>query len=127
MTTVKASSSYLSEVFAYDPWFTDDSGFPYACLITKGATEDNLDTAYNQITYTYIIRICDANKDKSTMETTIRAVADDMLAELRKRSNMLLWGVVDRVLPFEVSFGFTNDTPMRYVDIQIQLLANKAI
>jgi hypothetical protein len=35
MTTVKASSSYLAEVFPYDPGFTDDSGFPYACLITK--------------------------------------------------------------------------------------------
>jgi hypothetical protein len=61
------------------------------------------------------------------MESTIRAVADDMLAELRKRSNMLLGGTVDRVLPFDVTFGFTNDTPMRYVEIQIQLLANKAI
>lgn len=88
--TVKSGSgaSYLSETFSYDPGYTDDSGFPYACVINRGASESHLDTATNKTLYRFVIRACDVNKDKAQLETTLRTLCDLILAELRKRANI---------------------------------------
>lgn len=130
ITTVKnVPSAYLSEVFWYDPGYTDDSGFPYACIINRGGTEEHLDTATNQTLYRFSIRVCDVNKDKAQTETTIRSLVDEILAELRKRGNLQLGGAVDRVLPFEVTFWWENgtQTPMRYAEIQVEVLMHHSI
>jgi len=89
ITTVKdVPSDNLSAVFGYDPGYTDEDGFPYACVISKGSTEEHLDTATNKALYRFIIRACDVNKDKATTEETIRSLADEILAELRKRAHI---------------------------------------
>lgn len=130
ITTIKnRPSAYLSEVFWYDPGYTDDSGFPYACVVSRGGTEENLDTATNQALYRFSIRACDVNKDKAQTETTIRSLVDEILAELRKRANIQFGGAVDRVLPFEVSYGWDNgtQTPIRWAEIQIDVLMHHSI
>lgn len=88
LTTVKTTSDNLSAVFQYDPGYTDELGFPYACVVTKGVTEEALDTANNQALYRFTIRAVDVSTDKAQVETTMRGLADDLLAELRKRANM---------------------------------------
>lgn len=129
ITTVKSTSDYLAEVFWYDPGYTDDSGFPFACVVNRGGTEEHLDTATNQALYRFSIRVCDVNKDKAQTEETIRSLVDEIMTELRKRAHIQLWGLVDRVLPFEVSFSWenANQTPMRCADIQIDVLAHHSI
>lgn len=85
-----------------------------------------MDTVYNQALYRFIIRACDVNKDKAQLETTIRSLADEILAELRKRANLTFDGTVDRVLPFTVTFGWDNSqqVPLRYVEIGVDVLMN---
>lgn len=128
--TVKdVPSAYLSAVFSYDPGYTDDDGFPYACIIAKGATEEHLDTATNQTLYRFVIRACDVNKDKAQTEVTVRSLVDEILAELRKRAHINFGGTVDRVLPFEVTFGWDNgtQTPMRWAEIAVDVLMHYSI
>lgn len=90
ITTVKSTSPYLSEVFGYDPGYTDDSGFPFACVVNRGGTEEHLDTATNQALYRFSIRVCDVNKDKAQTEETIRSLVDEIMTELRKRAHIQL-------------------------------------
>lgn len=92
-------------------------------------TEESLDTAYNQALYRFTIRAVDVSTDKAQVETTMRGLADDLLAELRKRANLQLGGIVDRVLPFEVTFSWDNgqQTPTRVLEINIDVLENHSI
>lgn len=125
-----APSAYLAEVFNHDPGYTDDSGFPYACVINRGATEEHLDTATNQTLYRFVVRACDVNKDKAQTETTVRSLVDEVLAELRKREHINFGGTVDRVLPFEVTFGWSENTsqvPMRWAEIEVNVLTHFSI
>jgi len=59
----------------------------------------------------------------------MRGLADDLLAELRKRANAQLGGLVDRVLPFDVNFAWDNgqQTPTRVLEINIDVLENHSI
>jgi len=88
-----------------------------------------LDTATNQTLYRFSIRVCDVNKDKAQTEETIRSLVDEILAELRKREHINFGGLVDRVLPFEVTFGWENSgqTPMRWGEIRVDVLMHYAI
>ena len=120
-----ASGSKLATTFDFDSPTTDQTtGFPYAMVSTWPMDEDMLDSATNEALYTFVIRACDANKDKATMETNMRGLADDILAELRKRVHLFLDDTADKVLPFKVEWSWTNngDVPMRVCDIRIQIL-----
>ena len=65
-TIVSATNSNLA--IAYD-WDNQESEkYPFASLITKDATEEFLDTATNQVTYNFSIRVVSINKNKSTLE-----------------------------------------------------------
>ena len=60
------------------------------------------------------------------MEENMRQLCDLVLAELRKRENMLLGGIVDRLLPIETEWGWesTNGMPSRFFEINITALKN---
>jgi hypothetical protein len=124
-TVQSAPSSRLAVVYDYDSPETG-TGYPYATLTPKGAEEESLDTATNQTLYSFVIRCQDVQKDKSTMEATMRRLCDDILAELRKASNITFGGSVDRVLPFTVSWGWdtANQIPSRFFEIEVQVLRN---
>jgi len=128
METVRDDSN-LAVVFNYDPWFTDESGFPYSCIVTNTATEESLDSCNNQTLYQFLIRTIDATKSKVITETVLRTICDRFLTELRKRENITLGGVVDRLLPFEVTWWWdtSNQTPMRYFEISITALCHNSI
>jgi hypothetical protein len=75
------------------------------------------------------LRAVDVGKDKTTTETTVQTLADAILAELRKRANITLGGIADRILPFRVSFKWDNNgqTPFRYCEIEIDILVSHNI
>lgn len=88
LDTVQAGGgNRLSVVYDYDAPDTG-TGYPYATLTPKAAEEESLDTSTNQILYSFVIRAQDVQKDKATMEATMRRLCDDILAELRKRANI---------------------------------------
>lgn len=68
-------------------------------------------------------------KDKATAEATMRKLADDILAELRKRGNQTLSGTVDNILPFSLSWGWENGNtvPNRFFEIRLEILKNYSI
>ena len=67
--------------------------------------------------------------DKVATEATMRKLADDILAELRKRANQTLGGTVDRFLPFSLTWGWENGStvPNRYFEIKIEVLKHYSI
>ena len=116
-------------IFAHDPWSTDDDGYPYMCIVDKGATEEVLDTAMNQTLYSFAIRVVDVNKNRAQTVETVRKLTDALLVELRKREHLTLGGVADRVLPLEVVFAWDiwNQTPVRYCEINVDVLTHASI
>lgn len=128
LDTVQTNSGRLANVYDYDSPDTD-TGYPYATLTPKQAEEEALDTAFNLTTYKFIIRAVDVNKDKTTMEATMRRLADDILAELRKQANQTFGGTVDRVLPFTVAWGWdtANQMPSRFFEVSIEVVKDFAI
>ena len=126
-TVRDAGSSKLATTYNYDAPTTDETtGFPYAMISTWPVTEEVLDTRTNKVLYTFVIRACDANTDKADMETNMRGLADDILAELRKRSHLFLDDTVDRILPFQVSWswGDSQGVQMRIFEIRIEILSH---
>ena len=71
----------------------------------------------------------DVNKEKSTMEQNMRKLADDILAELRKKAHTTFDGTVDRVLPFTTKWYWDNTgkLPMRYFEIEVEVMQNHNI
>lgn len=82
----------------------DGTSYPYATLSSGDITEEVLDTDLNQTLYRFTIRAVNVAKDKADVEATMRKLADDFLAELRKRENQTLDGTVDRFLPYTLSW-----------------------
>jgi hypothetical protein len=128
-TVRDASGSVLAATFDYEVSYTDEDGTPYACIVNRGAEETALDSCSNQTLYKFSIRVIAVNKDKSLMESTMRTLADDILGELRKRVHLTLGGIVDRVLPFVVTWHWDNgqQVPLRYFEIEVSVLKNFAI
>jgi hypothetical protein len=113
----------------YDTQVPTSPTYPYATLSTGEATEESLDTATNTTLYRFTIRAVNVAEDKVTTETTMRKLADDILAELRKRANQTLGGTVDRFLPFTLSWGWENGStvPNRYFEIRLEILKHFSI
>ena len=113
----------------YDTEVPEGASYPYATLTTGEATEEALDTSTNTTLYRFTIRAVNVAKDKATAEATMRKLADDILAELRKRANQTLGGTVDNILPFSLSWGWENGNtvPNRYFEIRLEILKNYSI
>lgn len=117
----------LAEV--YDTQVPTSPEYPYATISTWEATEESLDTSINQTLYRFTIRAVNVADDKVATEATMRKLADDILAELRKRANQTLGGTVDRFLPFSLTWGWENvvTVPNRYFEIRIEVLKHYSI
>jgi hypothetical protein len=113
----------------YDTEVPEGASYPYAVIANGDATEQALDTSMNQTLYRFTIRCVNVAKDKVTAEATMRKLADDILAELRKGANSQLGGTVDRFLPFTLSWGWENTgtVPNRYFEIRIDILKHYSI
>jgi hypothetical protein len=127
-TVQAAPGSRLAQVFDYA---VPDAGtgYPYATVSPKQSQEESLDTAFNLASYKFTIRAVSVDKDKSAMEQTMRKLADDILAELRKRSHQTFDGTVDRVLPFTLSWGYesADGVPSRFFELEVEVLKDFAI
>lgn len=113
----------------YDTEVPESASYPYAVISNGDATEQSLDTSMNQTLYRFTIRCVNVAKDKVSAEATMRRLADDVMAELRKGANSQLGGTVDRFLPFTLSWGWENGNtvPNRYFDISIEVLKHYLI
>lgn len=113
----------------YDTQVPTTPGYPYATLSTGEATEESLDTELNSTLYRFTIRAVNVSEDKVATETTMRKLADDLLAELRKRENQTLGGTVDRFLPFSLNWGYESGStvPNRYFEIRLEILKHYPI
>ena len=128
LSPLVATSPRLAAV--YDTEVPSSPVYPYIVLAAGDAVEDELDTASNQTLYSYTIRAVTVAKDKDSMEDTMRQLADDVLAELRKRANQTLAGTADRFLPFTVSWGWSGEgtaLPTRYWEIKMDILKDWSI
>lgn len=128
LNTVKnAPNSGLAAVFNYEEVASDQ--YPYATICTGSLEEEILDTTSNEAVYNFIIRVIDVNKNKATMEANMRALADDIMAELRKEINETLAGTVNRVAPFKIDWKWDteNSTPKRYFEINVEVMTNYTI
>lgn len=127
-TVRDAPGSRLASV--YDTEVPTSITYPYAVVSTGEATEEILDTSTNKTLYRFWIRAVNVADDKASTETTMRRLADDILAELRKRAHQNLGGTVDNVLPFTLSWWWENTSwtlPSRYFDIRIDVLKHYSI
>ena len=113
----------------YDTQVPTSPEYPYATISTGEATEESLDTELNSTLYRFTIRAVNVAEDKVATETTMRKLADDILAELRKRGNQTLSGTVDRFLPFTLTWGYENGqtVPNRYFEIRLEVLKHYPI
>ena len=129
LTSVQsAPGSLLQSVYNYEiP--AAGTGYPYATLTPGEMQEDVLDTAWNQATYKYVVRVNDLNEDKADMEQTMRQLADTIMAGLRTSANQTFGGTVDKVLPFMVTWGWEtgNTAPIRYFEITITVVKEFSI
>lgn len=113
----------------YDTEVPETTDYAYAVISNGDATEQSLDTSLNQTLYRFTIRCVTVAKDKVSAEATMRRLADDVMAELRKGANSQLGGTVDRFLPFTLSWGWENGNtvPNRYFEINIEVLKHYSI
>jgi len=88
-----APGSVLAEWYSYPE--PESSSTPYATIDQTGATERPLDTINNVVEYEYRVRILgrDLGKDlggRVALEEALRKCVDDITAEMRKKSHILL-------------------------------------
>ena len=114
--------SKLASYYTYENPQSDST--PFAQIMTGEAEETMLDTTTNEVAYRYKIRFIDINADKADMEATMRTLADQVLAELRKSTNELLGGEAVRFLPFKVTWGWDtgNQTPSRFFEVEMEAI-----
>ena len=123
------ATTSLEAVYNYPPKKSDT--YPYAVIFPGQLTEEIFDTIWdwgnNQVTINYTISVFDRNKDTATMENRMRALADDLLDELRKQTNLTLSWLVDRLPPFTVSHDYDNTwtEPVRLFVINMQIILLK--
>jgi hypothetical protein len=90
------ASTKLASVYNYD--VKTYNSVPCATITPLDITEISLDTATNIDTIPFRIRVVDKNKNVSDMEARMRILADDILTELRKKTNITLNGTVVNVV-----------------------------
>lgn len=113
----------------YDTLVPETTSYPYATISNGDANEKALDTSNNVALYRFTIRAVNVTQDKVAGEATMRRLADDILAELRKRANQTLGGTVDRFLPYTLTWGWEggNTTGNRFFEISIEVLKDYSI
>ena len=110
IATTKLASVYNYDVKTYDT-------VPCASITPLDSTEIVLDTITNQDNIPFRIRVVDKNKDQANMEARMRLLADQILAELRKKENITLgWTICN--MTFAINWGWLDDEqPMRTFEI----------
>jgi len=109
------ATTKLASVFNYD--VKEYTSVPCATITPLDVTEWVLDTVTNIDTLPFRIRVVDKNKDLANMEARMRTLADDILAELRKKENITLWWNACN-MTFTIGWGWIDDSqPMRIFDI----------
>jgi len=120
VATTKLASVYNYDVKTYN-------SVPCATITPLDIVEIPLDTVTNMDTVPFRIRVVDKNKSVESMEARMRTLADELLAELRKRENITLnWTVCN--INFGVTWGWLDDQqPMRTFDIICTCTATNSI
>jgi hypothetical protein len=78
-------------------------------------------------TIDFRIRIVDKNRDVANMEARMRTLIDNIIAELRKKSNITLGGLICN-MTFEITWGWLDDDqPMRTCEITCKCLTTNTI
>ena len=105
----------LASVYNYDVKTYDT--VPCATITPLDSVETVLDTINNQDVIPFRIRVVDKNKDIANMEARMRTLADAVLTELRKKTNVTLnWAVCN--MTFTITWGWLDDEqPMRTFEI----------
>jgi len=116
-------STKLQAVYNYDIKQVDV--YPIAIVRVKDGESDFFDTTNNEMTSSYTIAIVNENKTVATSETVMRELVDDVLLELNKKENLTLGGTVNRIIPRNISWGWseTNES-VRICDITIEVNEN---
>jgi len=83
VATTKLAAVYNYDVKTYN-------SVPAATITPLDTTEVVLDTVTNMDTIPFRIRVVDKNKNVETMEARMRLLADNIIAELRKKENITL-------------------------------------
>ncbi len=116
--------SKLVAVYDYDiPSAEVSEWYPYACISNGDMDEGILDSADNTAVFTFVIRVKDIAKEKTTTEARMRALCDTIMAELRKRTNLYLSGSSENTLPFNVHWSWDTGatSPHRIFEITIKV------
>lgn len=94
----------------------ENSAFPWAAVYPDESAEQVFDTVSDLSDYSFTVRLVDRNDGASTTETTLRALADSVLAALRPVT-ALPPGCVRGV--FAVKWGWEDaEIPLRVVEIK---------
>ncbi len=127
LNTVKANGTRLAAV--YDTQVPEAIEYPYATISNGDANEKALDNQFNITLYRFIIRVVNIGTDKVAVEATLRQLADEIMAELRKRENQTLGGTVDRFLPYTLTWGWEiGNTPgNRFFEINLEVMKDFSI
>jgi hypothetical protein len=109
------ASTTLASVYNYD--VKTYESFPCATITPIDWEEIFLDTSSNVDNFVIKIRVVDQNRDISWMEARMRLLADNILSELRKKSNCTLWWIIEKI-DFSITWGWIdNEQPMRVFEI----------
>lgn len=91
MLDALVASNKLKIVYDYPVATSDD--YPYSVIETESISDDFLDSVSNEVTYIFSIMFFDQLKDsdsRSTVENRLHVLCDNMLTEIRKKSNLTL-------------------------------------
>lgn len=123
-----APGSSLAVWYPYPDPESDE--MPYATIDHTSATERALDTNTNIVEYEFRIRV--ANRDignslggRTAVETVMRAVVDEVTAEMRKKTHIQLDGTSVHAYAVRTEWGSNvgNGPLIRYADIIITIEA----
>ena len=110
VATTKLAAVYNYDVKTYD-------NVPVATITPLDTAETVLDTVTNMDVIPFRVRVVDKNKNVATMESRMRTLADEIIAELRKKENITLNGSVCN-MTFWITWGWMDDQqPMRTFEI----------
>ena len=120
VATTKLAAVYNYDVKTYN-------SVPAATITPLDTTEVVLDTVTNMDTIPFRIRVVDKNKNVETMEARMRLLADNIIAELRKKENITLnWTACN--MTFWIVWGWLDDQqPMRTFDITCTVTTTNTI
>lgn len=124
------STNKLQVVYDYPIGQSDQ--YPYSVIETEGIQDDFLDSASNRVTYTFAISFFDALTEaisRSATENRLHVLCDNILHELRKKSNLTLNGDSVSLRITGVTWGYQGEAtaPIRSFTIALEAEAIKSI